>query len=173
VGTSRRHGAKSVTQIEILPQPPKNRPVDTPWPMWPRTMRTSSSHEEGCDRRWAVMTKKISGDGTQAKKLQCCQVQWDNKDGRWEMSEVENSDFELKADLVLLSMGFVHVEHGPLIQGLDVKLDDRGNIITRNWQTDDPKVFASGDATSGASLVVRAIDAGRKMATAVDRYLRQ
>jgi NADPH-dependent glutamate synthase beta subunit-like oxidoreductase len=119
------------------------------------------------------MTKKISGDGTQAKKLQCCQVQWDNKDGRWEMSEVENSDFELKADLVLLSMGFVHVEHGPLIQGLDVKLDDRGNIITRNWQTDDPKVFASGDATSGASLVVRAIDAGRKMATAVDRYLRQ
>lgn len=172
VGTSRRQGAKSITQIEILPQPPQDRPSDTPWPMWPRTMRTSSSHEEGCDRHWAVMTKRISGVGTSVSKLQCCRVEWQNNNGRWEMSEIENSDFELKADLVLLSMGFVHVEHGPLIEDLNLKLDNRGNVITDNWQTNNAKVFAAGDTVSGASLVVRAIDAGRKAAEAIDQYLR-
>ena len=172
VGTARRQGAKSITQIEILPEPPQNRPPDTPWPMWPRTMRTSSSHEEGCDRQWSVKTKRISGVETHVNKLQCCKVDWQNIDGQWKMSEIENSDFELKADLVLLAMGFVHVEHGPLIKDLKVDLDDRGNIATNNWQTSNPKVFAAGDAVSGASLIVRAIDAGRKTADAVDQYLK-
>ena len=173
VGTARRQGAKSITQIEILPQPPHERPQDTPWPMWPRTMRTSSSHEEGCERHWSVMTKRISGIGTRVSKLHCCRTEWQNKNGRWEMSESENSDFDLKADIVLLAMGFVHVEHGPLIEELGVELDNRGNVVANNWQTSNPKVFAAGDTVSGASLIVRAIDAGRKTAVAVDQYLRQ
>jgi glutamate synthase (NADPH/NADH) small chain len=172
VGTARRQGAKSITQIEILPEPPQERPTDSPWPMWPRTMRTSSSHEEGCDRRWGVMTRKISGIGTRVSKLHCCQVDWELKNDRWEMREIKDSDFELKADVVLLAMGFVHVEHGPLIEDLKVDLDDRGNVIVNNWQTSNPKVFAAGDTVSGASLIVRAIDAGRKTADAVDQYLK-
>jgi NADPH-dependent glutamate synthase beta subunit-like oxidoreductase len=171
VGTSRRQGAKSITQIEILPTPPHERPLDTPWPMWPRTMRTSSSHEEGCERHWGVMTKKISGVGTRVSALHCGRVEWENKNGQWEMRELENTDFELKADLVLLAMGFVHVEHGPLIKQLQVDLDRRGNIAVTDWQTSQPWVFAAGDTVSGASLIVRAIQAGRKTAEAVDRYL--
>ncbi|RKY10277.1 MAG: glutamate synthase [Planctomycetota bacterium] len=171
VGTARRRGAKSITQIEILPKPPQDRPQDTPWPAWPRTMRTSSSQEEGCERHWSVMTKRISGVGTRVSKLHCCRVEWQNKNGRWEMHEIENSDFDLKADIVLLAMGFVHVEHGPLIKDLGLELDSRGNVVADHWQTNHPKVFAAGDTVSGASLVVRAIDAGRKMAEAVDQYL--
>ena len=173
VGTARRRGAKSITQIEILPQPPQERPQDTPWPMWPRTMRTSSSQDEGCERHWSVMTKRISGVGTRVSELHCCRVEWQNKNGHWEMYEIENSDFDLKADLVLLAMGFVHVEHGPLIKELGVELDSRGNVVADNGRTHNPKVFAAGDTVSGASLVVRAIDTGRKTADAVDQYLRQ
>ncbi len=173
VGTARRRGAKSITQIEILPQPPQERPQDTPWPMWPRTMRTSSSHEEGCERHWSVMTKRISGVGTRVSKLHCCRVEWQNKNGHWEMREIEDSDFDLKANLVLLAMGFVHVEHGPLIEDLGIELDSRGNVVANNGQTKNPKVFAAGDTVSGASLVVRAIDAGRKTAEMVDQYLRK
>lgn len=173
VGTSRRQGAKSITQIEILPKPPQDRPDDTPWPMWPRTMRTSSSHEEGCDRHWSIMTKRVCGDGTTADKLQCCRVEWENKNGRWEMREIENSDFELKADLILLAMGFVHVVHDGMVESLHLKLDQRGNIVVNNYQTSQPWVFAAGDTVSGASLVVTGIDAGRKAADAIDLYLKQ
>ena len=172
VGTARRQGAKSITQIEILPQPPQDRPQDTPWPMWPRTMRTSSSQEEGCERLWGVMTKRILGVGTCVSELNCCRVEWENKNGHWEMREVKDSEFELKSDLVLLSMGFVHVIHEGLVEGLGLKLDQRGNVEVNNYQTSQPWVFAAGDTVSGASLVVRAIDAGRKAADAVDQYLR-
>ena len=173
VGTARRQGAKSITQLEILPKPPQDRPQDTPWPMWPRTMRTSSSQEEGCQRQWGVMTKRISGVGTRVSELHCCRVEWEQKGERWEMREIENSEFELKADLVLLSMGFVHVAHEGLIEMLQIKLDQRGNVQVNNYQTSEPWVFAAGDTVCGASLVVRAIDAGRKAADAVDQYLRQ
>ncbi|MHC4524632.1 MAG: glutamate synthase subunit beta [Planctomycetota bacterium] len=173
VGTARRQNAKSITQIEILPQPPQDRPQDTPWPMWPRMMRTSSSHEEGCDRHWSVMTKRISGVGTRVSKLHCCQIKWEDNKGRWEMREIENSEFELKADLVLLAMGFVHVVHDGLVQSLQLKLDQRGNIEVNNCQTSQPWVFAAGDTVNGASLVVSAIDTGRKAAEAVDQYLQQ
>ena len=173
VGTARRQGARSITQIEILPKPPQTRPKDTPWPMWPRTMRTSSSHEEGCDRRWSVMTKSISGVGTRVSSLLCCQVDWKKKkNGQWEMCEIPNSDFELKADLVLLSMGFLHVAHEGLVEAFDLKLDGRGNVAVNNYQTSVPWVFSAGDTVSGASLIVRAIDAGRKTADAIDQYLR-
>ncbi len=173
VGTARRQGAKSITQIEILPKPPQERPQDTPWPMWPRTMRTSSSHEEGCQRLWGVMTKRVLGVGTRVSQIQCCRVEWENKDGRWEMRDVPDSEFDLKADLVLLAMGFVHVVHEGLVEGLGLKLDARGNVEVNNYQTSQPWVFAAGDTVSGASLVVRAIDAGRKAAAAVDQYLRK
>jgi glutamate synthase (NADPH/NADH) small chain len=171
VGTSHRQNALSVHQLEILPQPPKTRPDDTPWPMWPRTMRTSSSHEEGCQRMWSVLTKKFVGDTNGVKEIVACQVEWTQEDGQWKMNEVPDSEFTLKADLILLAMGFVHVEHGPLVKEIGVDLDTRGNVIVNGWQTRNPKIFAAGDTVCGASLVVRAIDAGRKTADAVDQYL--
>jgi NADPH-dependent glutamate synthase beta subunit-like oxidoreductase len=172
VGTSRRQGAKSITQIEILPKPPSTRPSDTPWPMWPRTMRTSSSHEEGCQRRWSVLTKQFSGMEVRVSQVDCVEVEWTQKDGQWKFSEIPGSEFTLQADLVLLAMGFVHVEHGPLLRDLGLEMDSRGNVQARDFQTSRPNVFAAGDSVSGASLVVRAIDAGRKAADAIDRYLR-
>lgn len=171
VGTSRRQNAASVHQFEILPKPPESRPNDTPWPMWPRTMRTSSSHEEGCERRWSILTKKFTGNTSGVKELHACEVEWKEEDGKWKMLEIPGTDFTLKADLVLLAMGFLHVEHGSLVKDLAVDLDQRGNVIVHNWQTSNPKVFAAGDTVSGASLIVRAINAGRKMAAVVDQYL--
>ncbi len=171
VGTSRRQGAKSILQIEILPKPPEARPSDTPWPMWPRIMRTSSSHEEGCERMWGTMTTKFSGSETRVSQIHCVGVDWISKKGRWELQEKPGTELTRPADLVLLAMGFVHVEHGPLITDLKLTLDDRGNIRAADYQTSNPMVFAAGDAVIGASLVVRAIDAGRKAAEAMDRWL--
>jgi NAD(P)H-dependent glutamate synthase small subunit len=173
IGTSRRQGAKSITQIEILPQPPQDRPADTPWPMWPRQMRSSSSHEEGCDRKWSILTKKFVGDSSGVQEVHACQVEWKQENGRWVMTEVPNSDFVIKAELVLLAMGFVHVEHNQLIRDLKVELDDRGNIKVNQYQTSVPSVFAAGDAITGASLVVRAIDSGRLAAEEIDKWFRQ
>jgi NAD(P)H-dependent glutamate synthase small subunit len=173
VGTSRRQGSKSITQIEILPQPPDSRPDDTPWPMWPRQMRTSSSHEEGCDRRWNILTKKFVGDSTGVKEVHACEVEWKQENGRWIMTEAPGSDFVIGAELVLLATGFVHVEHNQLIRDLNVALDDRGNIKVKDYQSSVPSVFAAGDAVSGASLVVRAIDSGRQAAEAMDRWFRR
>jgi NAD(P)H-dependent glutamate synthase small subunit len=173
VGTSRRQGAKSITQIEILPQPPQDRPADTPWPMWPRQMRTSTSHQEGCERRWSILSKKCVGDSDGVKEVHACQVEWKQENGRWVMTEVPNSDFVIKAELVLLAMGFVHVEHNQLIKDLNVQLDDRGNIKVNQYQSSVESVFAAGDAITGASLVVRAIDSGRLAAEAIDQWFRQ
>ncbi len=171
VGTARRQGAKEIYQLEILPKPPPTRPPDTPWPMWPRIMRTSSSHEEGCERNWGVMTKKFSGIETRITQLQCCQVEWMRKNGTWKLKELEGTDFTLKADIVLLAMGFLHVAHSGLIKKLDLELDDSGNVAVDNYQTSKPWVFAAGDTISGASLVVRAIDSGRKAAEAIDNWI--
>lgn len=172
IGTSRRHNAKSITQIEILPQPPQDRPEDTPWPMWPRQMRTSSSQEEGCQRMWSILTKKFVGDASGVKEVHVCTVDWKQQNGQWVMTEVPGSESVIKAELVLLAMGFVHVEHNKLITDLKLELDCRGNIKTANGQTNVPMVFAAGDAISGASLVVRAIDSGRKAAQAIDNWFK-
>ncbi len=173
VGTARRQGAKKIYQLEILPEPPQTRPPDTPWPMWPRIMRTSSSHEEGCERRWSVCTKKFSGGaGIRADKLHGCQVEWIKKSDGWKMKGIPGTDFTLKADLVLLALGFVHVVHEGLIKDLGLQLDEQGNIAADNYQTSQPWVFAAGDAVSGASLVVHAIDSGRQAATAIDQWLK-
>ena len=172
VGTARRQGAKKIYQFEILPQPPKTRPPDTPWPMWPRIMRTSSSHEEGCDRQWSVMTKKLTGTETKVKQLHGCHVQWVKNSEGWKIEELPGSEFVIDVDLVLIAMGFLHVEHEGLVNDLGLKCDGKGNICVYNYQTSKPEVFAAGDTMSGASLVVRAIDSGRQAAAAIDQWLK-
>jgi NADPH-dependent glutamate synthase beta subunit-like oxidoreductase len=171
VGTARRQGAKKIYQLEILPEPPESRPPDTPWPMWPRIMRTSSSHEEGCQRLWGVTTQKLTGYETRVGVLHGCEVEWIKKSDGWKIKELPGTDFVLKADLVLVAMGFTHVVHDGLIKDLALKRDDRGNVAVRDYQTSEPWVFAAGDAVHGASLVARAIESGREAATAMDRWL--
>jgi len=173
VGTARRQGAREIHQLEILPKPPDTRPSDTPWPTWPRIMRNSSSHQEGCDRQWSVMTRKFSGVETRVTQLQCCKVEWVRKNDAWKPKELPNSDFTIEADIVLLAMGFIHVTHNGLIKDLGVKLDKANNVAVENCQTSEPEVFAAGDTISGASLVVRAIDSGRQAAAAIDNWLRK
>jgi glutamate synthase (NADPH/NADH) small chain len=175
VGTAVRQGARKITQIEILPKPLVwDRPTNPSWPFWPNILRTSSSHEEGCERQWSVSTTRFSGgyDAT-VQRAHCAQVEWKAAPGkRPEPVEVPGSDFVIDVDLVLLAMGFVHVEHGRLVQDLGVGLDARGNIQTdSSYMTTVPGVFAAGDAHAGASLVVRAINHGRRAAAAVDAYL--
>jgi glutamate synthase (NADPH/NADH) small chain len=172
VGTARRQGAKSITQIEILPKPPEERPPDTPWPNWPRIMRTSTSHEEGCRRMWGVMTKKMTGTETRVSKINCCNVEWIQKDAGWKIKEIPGTEFTLDADIVLLALGFLHVNHEGLINELGLELNQRGDVAVKNFQTSQPWVFAAGDTINGASLVVGAIDSGRGAAAAIDLWLR-
>jgi NADPH-dependent glutamate synthase beta subunit-like oxidoreductase len=173
VGTARRQGAKEIHQLEILPKPPETRPPDTPWPMWPRIMRTSTSHEEGCNRQWSVCTKKFSGVETRVNQLHCCRVEWFQKDGYWKFKESPGTEFTLDADMVLLATGFLHVPHNGLVKEFSLSLDESGNIAVDNYQTSQPIVFAAGDTVSGASLVVRAIDSGRRAAVAIDDWLKK
>jgi glutamate synthase (NADPH/NADH) small chain len=173
VGTARRQGAKQIYQLEILPKPPNTRPPDTPWPMWPRVMRTSSSHEEGCERMWSVITKRFSGVEIRVSQLDCCQVEWIEQANGWRIKELPGTDFTLTADMVILALGFEHVVHDGLIKDLGLKLDDRGNVAVDNYQTSEPWVFAASDTIDGASLVVRAIHSGREAAAAIDRQLKQ
>ena len=173
VGTARRQGAKEIHQLEILPKPPEKLNPQTPWPSWPNVLRTSSSHEEGCSRRWSVLTKEFTGEGGRVSQLRGCQVEWTQVDGKWQMNETAGSDFTMKADLVLLAMGFLHVTHAGLVQNFALDLDPRGNVsVGDDSQTSVPGVFAAGDSISGASLVVRAISSGRHTAAAIDRWLK-
>lgn len=174
VGTSRRQGARSITQIELLPMPPEERTLYNPWPTWPLTMRTSSSHEEGCERLWSIQTKEFEGEGGAVRRMRCVRLEWSEPDrsGRRTFREIPGSQFVLRADLVLLAMGFVHVEHGPLVRDLGIATDSRGNIVVgADSMTGTPGVFAAGDSVLGASLVVRAIAQGRRAAEGVNRYL--
>ena len=174
IGTARRQRAREIVQIELLPQPPKERPTDNPWPTWPRTLRSSSSHEEGCARLWSIGAKEFVGEGGRVRSLRCVRLDWSEPDetGRATFKEIPDSEFDLKADLVLLARGFVRVEHGPLIEGFGLDVTDRGVFrVDRNFMTTAEGVFAAGDSVLGASLVVRAIDLGRQAAAAVDRFL--
>jgi NAD(P)H-dependent glutamate synthase small subunit len=173
VGTARRQGARKIYQLEILPEPPESRPPDTPWPMWPRIMRTSSSHEEGCERWWGVMTKKFTGYETRVGEVHGCRVEWINESNGWKIKELAGTDFVIKADLVLLATGFLHVVHDGLIKDLGLQLDERGNLAADNYQTSEPWVFAAGDTINGASLVARAIQSGREAAAALDNWVRR
>ncbi|MHC4174745.1 MAG: glutamate synthase subunit beta [Planctomycetota bacterium] len=173
VGTARRQGARQIYQLEILPKPPDTRPPDTPWPMWPRVMRMSSSHEEGCERMWSVMTKKFSGVEIRVSQLECCRAEWVEQASRWQVKELPGTDFILAADLVILALGFKHVVHDGLINELGLQLDEQGNIAANSYQTSEPWVFAAGDTIDGASLVVHAINSGREAAAAIDHWLKE
>jgi glutamate synthase (NADPH/NADH) small chain len=175
VGTSHRQIAKSVTSVELLERPPDDRSPSTPWPGWPLMFRTSSSHEEGGEREFGVLTKRFEGDSGRVARLHCVRVRFGDSDasGRPRLLEVPDSEFELPADLVLLAMGFVHPVHEGLLSELGVKLDGRGNVAAdeRSFATSEPGVFAAGDCRRGQSLVVWALWEGREAARAVDRYL--
>lgn len=174
VGTSNRHKARSVMQIEIMPKPSEERAPGNPWPYWPNVLKTTSSHKEGCDRRWSLSTKRFIGDENgNVKKAELVEVEW-NKDekGKWVMSEKADSTFQVDAELVLLCMGFVSPVHEGLVKDLGVELDVRGNIkVDATGATSVPGVFAAGDAATGASLVVRAIARGREAAKGVHDFL--
>lgn len=175
VGTSVRQGAASVTQIEILPKPPEGDNPDTPWPYWPQILKSSSSHEEGCTRRWSLASKSFIGNQQgQVTGVEVVEVAYTKgADGRMQMEESTQRE-TVKADLVLLAMGFLHARHEGLLQMLSVETDSRGNIATQpNGECSQPKIFAIGDAASGASLVVRAIAGGLQTASAIDRFLSQ
>ena len=169
VGTSNRQGAASVTQLEIMPKPPEKEDKALTWPDWPLKLRTSSSHEEGVDRDWAVLTKRVVEDNGDVAGLECVRVEW--KDGR--MQEVAGSEFTLKADLILLAMGFTGPKRRGLLDRAGVDLDGRGNVAadTEWYLTSEANVFSCGDMRRGQSLVVWAIREGRQCARAVDKAL--
>ncbi|MFM5923259.1 MAG: glutamate synthase subunit beta [Novosphingobium sp.] len=169
VGTSNRQGAASVTQIEIMPQPPEKEDKLLTWPDWPMKLRTSSSHEEGCDRDWAILTKRVVGQGSQVTGLECVRVEW--VDGK--MVELAGSEFTLKADLIFLAMGFLGPRKQGLLDQAGVELDPRGNVAANvsDYRTSDPQIWACGDMRRGQSLVVWAIREGRQAARAVDEAL--
>lgn len=168
VGSVIRRGCKSVTQIELLPEPSEEREESNPWPEWPRILRTSSSHKEGAKRMWSIGSKEFYGKDGKVIKLGCTHLQWEANT----FKEIIGSDFLLDADLVLLSMGFVPFGDSPLVTGFDLSTDGRGNIaIDGSFRTSSEGVFSTGDAVTGASLVVRAIDQGRRSAEAIHSYL--
>ena len=174
VGTSFRHGAKSVTQLEILSKPPEKVEKSVTWPDWPMKLRTSSSHEEGAIRDWSVTTKKFEVEDGKVVSLIIKRVDWaQNNDGSVDLIEVEGTEERLPTDLVLLAMGFVHPTHQGMVADLGVVLDDRGNVKanTIEYQTSMPGVFCAGDMRRGQSLVVWAIREGRQCAHAVDKFL--
>ena len=173
VGTSNRHGAASVTQIELMPMPPKDRAENTPWPNWPMMLRTSTSHEEGCERHWSINTKEFIGDENgNLKALRLVDLTWKNENGRMQMVELPGSERDIPCELALLAAGFLHPQHNGLLNDLGVEYDERGNVKATNYQTTtNPKVFAAGDMRRGQSLVVWAISEGREAARAADCYL--
>ncbi len=177
IGTSIRQQAKSVTQIEILSEPPAKENKALTWPNWAHKKRTSSSQEEGCNRIWDIKTQLCIDNGKHhVAALKCIKVTWDLVDEQWQMREIEGSEFELKTDLVLLAMGFVHPLHQGLLEEMAVKLDSRGNVNATTegdvaYKTNIEKVFSAGDMRRGQSLVVWAIREGRQCARAVDQFL--
>ncbi|MFA3781741.1 glutamate synthase subunit beta [Melioribacteraceae bacterium 4301-Me] len=174
VGTAIRQGAKKVTQVEILPKPPEKRNPYNPWPMWPQILFTSSSHEEGCERIWAYSATSFVGENNRVKGIRFKQLEWTEPDkyGRRNFKEIPGDEIELKADLVLLAMGFVHVDHSTFVKDLNLETDNRGNIkVDKTYMSSQPGCFATGDSILGASLVVKAINAGRRVASAVNSYL--
>ncbi len=171
VGTANRQGALSVRQLEILPKPPQDYNPDTPWPQWPVILRSSSSQQEGCERMWSVLTKELTGSGGHVNQLHLAVVDWEKSESGWKMKERPDSGFTIRADLVLVAMGFLHVAHAGLVNPMGLRLDPRGNIAVERHMTSVEGVFAAGDSTRGASLVVHAIAAGRGAAEGIDRWL--
>lgn len=173
LGTAHRQGATSIVQLEIMPRPPEDRDTSTPWPTWPLMFRISSAHEEGGEREFSVNTEKYLGneDGT-LRAILVHRVEVVVQNGRPAFKKVENSEFEIECDFVFLAMGFLGPEKEGLLEKLEIETDQRSNVATNsNWTTNNPKVFAAGDARRGQSLIVWAIAEGRSVARAVDEYL--
>jgi len=173
IGTSIRQGASSVTNLELLPKPPEQRNENMPWPYYPMTFRVESSHEEGVERDFSLMTKEFLGSNGKVEKLHLVRLDWEKDDsGRMNMKEIKDSDFEIPADLVLLAMGFLGPETDGMIEELGVEIDDRGNIVAdEDYRTSVEGIYAAGDGRRGQSLVVWAIAEGREAAKAVDEFL--
>lgn len=176
VGTSNRQDAKSVTQFELLPKPPSDRASSMPWPTYPMILKTTTSHEEGCERQWAIATKEFIGDENgNLKALRIVDLEWKIvEDGRpANFIEAAGSEREIPCELALLAMGFVHPQQDGLLDQLNIEKDERGNVkaFEKNYQTNLPKIFAAGDARRGQSLVVWAISEGRECARKVDEFL--
>ena len=174
VGTSFRQGAKTVTQLEIMPQPPDKENKSLTWPNWPMKLRTSTSHEEGASRDFSVTTKNFTGTGSSVSEMEIVKVEWENcNDGKMRMNELGTTRNSIPADLVLLAMGFIHPVHDGIIKDLSIDLDSSGNVKanTDNYRTSNNKVFVAGDMRRGQSLVVWAIREGRQCARSVDAFL--
>ena len=173
LGTAHRQGARSVTQLELLPTPPQDRAPDNPWPQWPNIFRVSPAHEEGGERRYAVSTECFIGDAAgRVRALRAVQVELSRSEGRTRFDPVPGTAFEIPAELVLLAMGFAGPERGPLVTDLGVRLTDRGNLWRdQRWMTSVPGVFTAGDMQRGQSLIVWAIAEGRSAARGMDQYL--
>jgi glutamate synthase (NADPH/NADH) small chain len=176
VGTSNRQGAKSVTQFELLPQPPKTRTEFMPWPTYPMILKTSTSHEEGVDRKWAIATKEFVGDGKgNLKALKVVDLEWKvAEDGKpTQFVEIGGSEREIPCELALLAMGFLHPQHQGMLDELGTELDNRGNVKAtgKSYQTNISKIFTAGDMRRGQSLVVWAINEGRECAASVNAFL--
>jgi glutamate synthase (NADPH/NADH) small chain len=174
VGTANRQRAEWVGQLEILPRPPEKRQPGNPWPYWANVLKISSSHEEGCERMWSLSTHRFIGEKGRLTGVEVQEVDWKKLDGKWQMQEKEGTLRIIKADMVLLSMGFVHPVHEGLITELGLELDQRGNIkVDKDFATSQAGVFASGDAAIGASLVVTAIAKGQECALKVHEFLKK
>ncbi len=173
VGNSNRLGASSVVQIELMAKPPNERSDENPWPLYPMTLKTSSSHEEGCERQWAINTRKfLSEDGVHLSGLEIVEVSWEkNNNGRYEMTMIEGSEQVIPCDVVFLAMGFVNPVKEGMLEQLEVKLDKRGNVSAEKYKTSSEKVFCAGDMRRGQSLVVWAIAEGRNCAEEVNAFL--
>ncbi|MHB9154880.1 MAG: glutamate synthase subunit beta [Endomicrobiales bacterium] len=173
VGTANRQGAASVVQLELLPKPSGSRTAEFPWPKYPLLLKTTSSHEEGCERQWSVATGKFLGKGGAVSRLSCVKVEWEkDAQGRPAMKEVPGSGFEIEADLVVLALGFLFPQKKGLIEALALELDGRGNVKTdETCRTSVQQVFAAGDMRRGQSLIVWAVSEGRRAAHFIDRFL--
>jgi glutamate synthase (NADPH/NADH) small chain len=174
IGTANRQGAECIIQIEVLEKPAECRTDDYPWPKYPLLLKSTSSHEEGSERRWTVLTKKFIGENGHVKKIQCVEINFskDNNNSCPIMQEIPGSEFEIETDLVILAIGFIHPEHEGLINSLGLKLDKRGNVSTNDeYMSSRTGVFSAGDMRRGQSLIVWAINEGRKTAHFVDKYL--
>jgi len=173
IGTAVRQGAKAVYQFEILPKPKTERDESMPWPTYPRLLKTTSSHKEGCERRWLVTTKSFKGENGKIKSIIGADVQWlKDENGRMSLKKVEGSEFEMDVDQVFLAMGFLHPQFEGMVKDLGLDLDPRGNLLTDKTQmTNQAGIFSAGDMRQGQSLVVKAIHEGRKVAKSIDVFL--
>ncbi len=174
VGTAHRQGASCVVQVELLAKPDECRSKDYPWPKYPLLLKTTTSHQEGGERQWSVLTKRFLGGGGLVKKLSCVKVEFEQGKAQAcpAMREIKGSDFEIEADMVILALGFLHPEHSGLLSQISVELDERGNVKTKeDYMTSVEKVFSAGDMRRGQSLVVWAISEGRRAAHFMDKYL--